>query len=195
MSTENQIDYIPVIIPQELKDMFERDHRMLFGRLGGFTESQIIREHLQSNNVLEVRKCVNKAFSPLGLDGDYGDGVKKEGFFKEFPEWLDFALGKIMESRGITFYNSLRVFDIVSEWLSVLTVDFAKKNVKEITRSTVLFVNKKTDRRDPYDQLQLENACKLIFKLYTKELKAEDLADISYAAFQSAREKESGMGE
>lgn len=200
MKATDIISYIPVAIPQELKVMFNRDKSKLDVRNhGGDFEKNELEQFLVKDDVLSVYNYVTH----LTSYSSYNTMVEKEGFFKEFPEWFIFAVDKILESQGITladrenYYGPLTAFAIASDWFKGRDVASIKQALKENERNviiaTVLFVNKKTNRC--FDQNQLYNASKLFLNLATKDIKAEDLADISYAAFQSEREKESGMGE
>lgn len=198
--TNVRIDFIPIAIPQELKDMFEKDKVKLNVRnYGGDFEKKELGQFLAKDDVLSAYDYI----AHLTSYSNYNTMVQKEGFFKEFPEWLIFAVDKILESKSITLedrenhYGPLTAFAIASNWFSGMEVASIKEAVKENERNVVvaavLFINKKTNCC--FDQHQLRNASKLFLNLATQDVKAEDLADISYEAFQNARGKESSTGE
>ena len=107
---------LKITIPARLKDEFENEKDLLeelengeksFLFKGSYKE---IKQALKRNDILYVLERIN-ALTCCSKNGNRY--IENKGFYKEYKEWLDFALKEIIKAKGINVKNDNDIYVIL----------------------------------------------------------------------------------
>ena len=179
---------IRIKTPKEIKEKYKESKKVL-DRLGLEISAYKIEKSLEDDSVAMVLGIMDHLF----VDSKYGKFISKEGFFKEFPEWLDFALLKIVEGRKIN--SDLDKKDIYASLFEAQDQLFLTVRDEDydgiITRSRIIqdaedLVRKNNNCRE---DAKIKELCSLFVDIGLNNQDPEQLGDFSYDNFVKVKKK------
>ena len=170
---------IKIKIPEELKQKFKEDKHLFITNTNKEEKIKIIEKALEIDDVVTIERIIDSATE----DSPYYN-VQKEGFYQEFPLWLNFALLELTKSIGVEINTILEHVDMYAA-LCYTYDEMQKENIPDdidllIDNIINLIIEEKNGIND---NLNLTSLCSLFINISKGKLNPEELADISYENF------------
>lgn len=171
---------VKIEIPKELKESFQKERQLKNIRFGDMYKRNI-QDGLNENDIAKVLDEINKVRYHL----------RKVGFYKNFPEWLDFTLISLMCAEGIDIQNKWQKSDMYS---SLENVNWQLQHREEeydlqfLSEQAAYMTHKVKDGM--YYNPNIDEMCRLFTAIGLGILDPYQLADSSYESFfKSSQEK------
>lgn len=164
---------VKIEIPIELKKSFLNEKQLKNIRFGSMYKESI-QDGLNENNVAKVLDEISKISYRL----------RKVGFYKNFPEWLNFALMSLMNARGIDIQNKWQKSDMYSSLGNVswqLQHRQYECDLEFLSEQAAYMTHKVKDGM--HHNPDINEMCRLFVAIGLNMLDPYQIADISYETF------------
>lgn len=184
---------IKITIPIELRNKWNNEKYLLEelenGKNGflfkGNTEK--INKAVKTNDVLFILERINAltSYSKYGY-------IENKGFFKEYKEWLDFALKEILKVKGIIVKSDEELY-FTLEKVNKFLNDFPNYNILNLSIEKVATNCIQNANKNFKFNSYIKQMCFLFLDIGVGFIRPTEIADISYENYINHKEKEKTM--
>lgn len=167
------VKFVKIEIPMELKKSFFRERQLEHIKFGDMYKSNI-QDGIEKNDVVKVSNGIYSVRHRL---------LRRTGFYKNFPEWLDFALMSLMDARGIPVRNKWERADVYSSLGKVNEElkDWDRFDFDILVERACYMTHKVKDGM--HYNPNIDEMCRLFVEIGLDLVDPYQLADLSYRAF------------
>lgn len=181
---------IKITIPIELRNEWQNEKHLLEeleNSKNGFLfkgNTEQINKAVKKNDVLFILERINAltSYSKYGY-------IENKGFFREYKEWLDFALKEILKAKKIYVKNDDDIY-MTLEIVNKLLSDFPNYNILTLSIEKVAadYVH---NRKNNFNfNSRIKEIYYLFMDIGVGFIKPTEIADISYEKFINQKEKQ-----
>lgn len=173
--------YISIVIPTKLKAMFNKEKENFNGSVAYLAIT--IQKALVNNDITTVYTSI------ISLNNiNETRFILEKGFFKEYMDWLDFALKKLMTTQKIFFDKNFKdsyIYSLLIECQKQLDNMKSLNEIdKLITNAEIAFYNKNINIK--YIPI-IHDICRLFIHIGVGIINPKKLANLSYDAYLESK--------